>query len=171
MTILDLKSDEYIPYFKGYIDLAVDVELIPGLISGLNTNLDFYKSIIDSKLDYRYAKGKWSIKEIISHLIDTERIFCYRALRFARQDKTALLGFNENDYVDVSNASNRSLDSLLKEYESVRQATLTLFKSFDNQTLKSKGIAGAGEVSVRALGFLIIGHEIHHNNVIKRLYL
>jgi len=171
MTILDLKSDEYIPYFKGYIDLAVDVELIPGLISGLNTNLDFYKSIEDSKLDYRYTKGKWSIKEIISHLIDTERIFCYRALRFARQDKTTLLGFNENDYVDVSNASNRSLDSLLKEYESVRQATLTLFKSFDNQTLKSKGIAGAGEVSVRALGFLIIGHEIHHNNVIRRLYL
>ncbi|MGB6268909.1 MAG: DinB family protein, partial [Olleya sp.] len=117
------------------------------------------------------VKDKWNIKEIINHLIDSERIFCYRALRFARQDNTALSGFNENDYVDFSHAKNRTIDSLIEEYKTVRQATITLYNSFTDESLLFRGIAGSGEVSVRALGFLIIGHEKHHINVIKQRYL
>ncbi|WGD34598.1 DinB family protein [Olleya sp. YS] len=171
MTVSDLQPSEFLPYFKSYIDQAKGIELLPGLDSEFNKAYQFFNSIPEDKLDFRYAEGKWSIKEIINHLIDTERIFCYRALRFARQDKTALSGFNENDFVDFSNAKDRTIDSLLDEYKAVRQATITMFKSFTNQSLMYKGIAGAGEVSVRALGFLIIGHEKHHIDVIKQRYL
>ncbi|QCE42821.1 DinB family protein [Psychroserpens sp. NJDZ02] len=171
MTILDLQQDEYLPYFKGYIDQAEGVSLLSGLESSFKTIHSFYLSIASEKLEYRYAEGKWTIKEIISHLIDTERIFCYRALRFARQDKTDLSGFDENAYVLASGASERSIADLLEEYTLVRKATIALFKSFSKTVLISNGIAGSGSVSVRALGFLIIGHEKHHVNVIKERYL
>ena len=171
MTISDLNETEYIPYFKGYIDNAKGFKLLPGLQSSYNEAIDFYLSIDANKLSYRYAEGKWTIKEIICHLIDTERIFCYRALRFARQDKTVLSGFDENDYVEYSKADNRSIKDLLEEYQSVRGATISLFKSFDDETLLSKGLAGTGQVSVRALGFLIVGHEKHHIRIIKERYL
>ncbi|WP_397362800.1 DinB family protein [Olleya sp. R77988] len=171
MTILDLNDNEFLPYFKGYIDLAEGLELLPGLKSGLDNTLGFYCSIPLEKLDFRYAEGKWSIKEIISHIIDTERIFCYRALRFAREDVSALSGFDENNFVDTSNAKNRTIGDLLEEYKLVRLSTLALFKSFTGKSLLCKGVAGSGEVSVRALGFLIIGHEKHHQNVIVERYL
>ena len=171
MTILDLKQHEFLPYFKGYIDRAKGVELLPGLRSEFKKAYDFYLTVSEDKLVYRYAEGKWTIKEIISHLIDTERIFCYRALRFARQDKTPVAGFDENNYVEASNANNRAIEELLEEYASVRAASISLFKSFSDADLLRKGMAGSGEVSVRALGFLIIGHEKHHINVIKERYL
>jgi len=171
MTILDLQQDEYLPYFKGYIDGAKGLELLPGLKSEFKEAYDFYLTVSEDELVYRYAEGKWTIKEIISHLIDTERIFCYRALRFARQDKTLVAGFDENDYVKASNASNRAIEELLEEYASVRAASISLFKGFSDADLLRKGVAGSGEVSVRALGFLIIGHEKHHINVIKERYL
>ena len=171
MTISDLQQDEYLPYFKGYIDQAEGVALLSGLESSFETIHDFYLSIAPAKLEYRYDEGKWTVKEIISHLLDTERIFCYRALRFARQDKTALSGFDENEYVLASGASERSITDLLKEYTLVRKSTIALFKSFSDAALRSKGVAGSGSVSVRALGFLIIGHEKHHVNVIKERYL
>ena len=171
MTISDLQKDEYLPYFKGYIDQAEGITLFSGLESSFKTIYDFYLTIAPAKLEYRYDEGKWTIKEIISHLIDTERIFCYRALRFARQDKTALSGFDENEYVLASGASERSIADLLEEYTLVRKATVALFKSFSDNVLKSKGVAGSGAVSVRALGFLVIGHEKHHVNVIKERYL
>ena len=147
------------------------MELLPGLRSEFKKAYDFYLTVSEDKLVYRYAEGKWTIKEIISHLIDTERIFCYRALRFARQDKTPVAGFDENDYVEASNANNRAIEELLEEYASVRAASISLFKSFSDADLLRKGMAGSGEVSVRALGFLIIGHEKHHINVIKERYL
>ena len=171
MTISDLQQDEYLPYFKGYIDQAEGVTLLSGLESSFKTIYDFYLTIAPVKLEYRYDEGKWTIKEIISHLIDTERIFCYRALRFARQDKTELSGFDENEYVLASGASERSIADLLEEYTLVRKVTVALFKSFSDNALKSKGVAGSGAVSVRALGFLVIGHEKHHVNVIKERYL
>ena len=171
MTTLDLQQDEYLPYFKNYIDKAKGVELLSGLESEFKKAYQFYTSIPEEKLDFRYAENKWNIKEIISHLIDTERIFCYRALCFARHDNTILPGFDENHYVDYSYAKTRTIKSLLEEYTTVRQATITLFNSFANQSLMRKGVAGAGEVSVRALGFLIIGHEKHHIDIINQRYL
>lgn len=171
MTISDLNDTEYIPYFKGYIDNAKGLKLLPGLQSSFDEAMLFFQSIDEDKLSYRYAEGKWTIKEIICHLIDTERIFCYRALRFARQDKTVLSGFDENEYVEYSGADDRTINSLLEEYKSVRQASIALYNSFSQTTLLSKGVAGSGHVSVRALGFLIIGHEKHHIRIIKERYL
>lgn len=172
MTASELAPTEYLPYFKAYIDqLDGDLELIKGLEDGLKTSLAYYKSIPHSKLEYAYADSKWNIKEIINHLIDSERVFCYRALRFAREDQTAVAGFDENDYVPASKANKRSLESLLEEYAAVRQASILLYKSLDKDMLLSRGMAGEGLVSVRALGFLTIGHEKHHRQIISERYL
>ena len=171
MNATQLQKDEYLPYFNSYIQQAGIVGLIEGLKSGLENVTAFYQSINEDKLEYRYAEGKWTIKEIINHLIDSERVFCYRAMRFARQDKTVLSGFDENHYAETSKANARSLSSLLEEYKAMRLSTIALFNSFTEDMLVNKGMAGSGEVSVRALGFLIIGHEKHHNVVIKERYL
>ncbi len=171
MTVSNLQSTEFIPYFKRYIDLAKGLELRPGLQKSLDEVMSFCKSLPESKYEYRYEAGKWNVKEIIAHLIDTERVFCYRALCFARQDKTELPGFDQDDYLANSNATNRKFEDLLEEYQSVRQASIGLFNSFTNDMLLSIGTASGGEASVRALGFLIIGHERHHINIIKERYL
>ena len=123
------------------------------------------------KFDYSYAEGKWTIKEIIQYIIDTERILSNRALWFSRKDSTPLAGFNENEYVMHSNAKNRNLQDLLSELSSVRQATLALYKSFSQEQLKGIGTASDQEISVRALGFVIIGHQKHHQKVFQERYL
>ena len=123
------------------------------------------------KFDYRYAEGKWTIKDIIQHLIDAERIFTYRALRFARNDKTNLSGFDENDYVDEANANDRTVMQLLTEMSAVRHATLLLFKSFTNEQLIRIGTSNNNLLSVRALGYIIIGHQNHHQRVFEERYL
>ncbi|WAC02372.1 DinB family protein [Lacinutrix neustonica] len=171
MTASQLDSNEYLPYFKNYIDQAGAVGLIEGLEKGLIEMKAFFLAIPPNKLEYRYAEDKWTIKEVISHLVDTERIFCYRALRFAREDKTALLGFDENKYVPSSLANDRELSDLVVEFCTQRQSTISLFNSFNNKMLICQGVASGGVVSVRALGFLIIGHEKHHQCVINERYL
>jgi len=172
MKVSLLDSNEYIPHFRNYINqVEKDVGLIEGLELGFKNLYSFYESIPDDKLKFSYVEGKWTVKEIISHLIDAERVFCYRAMRFARKDNTPLAGFDENEYAVYSKANNRSISALLEEYRTVRQSTISLFKSFDNDMLISRGVAGGGEVSVRALGFLIIGHEKHHSNIIRERYL
>lgn len=140
---------------------------------GFEKTTSFLKSIPIEKLEYRYEANKWTIKEVVSHLIDSERIFAYRALRFARKDKTPVAGFDENDYALESVANNRTIEDLLEEYTLVRQASIALYKTFgsDSEILKRTGIAGGGEVSVRALGFLIAGHEKHHCDIIRERYL
>jgi len=130
MTTKDLSTEEYIPYFSRYIENAEGLNLLEGLESSLHANLEFYKAIPENKFEYAYAENKWTIKELISHLIDTERIFCYRALRFSRQDKTPVAGFEQDDYVINSNANNRSIEDLLSEYKIVREASIALYKSF-----------------------------------------
>lgn len=171
MKVTDLEKGEYLPYFQPYINQIGDLILVDGLKQGLLEIAKFLESIPAEKLEYRYEANKWTIKEIISHLIDCERIFTYRALRFARKDKTAVAGFEENDYAIESNANTRTIKNLLEEYTLVRQSTITLYNTFDSDILKRTGIAGSGEVSVRALGFLIAGHEKHHCNIIKERYL
>lgn len=166
-----LNKDEYSAYFKNYIDQAGTVDLITGLQEGLDKTIAFYRAIPSDKLLYTYQDGKWTIKEILNHLLDSERVFCYRAMRFAREDTTALPGFEENDYAVSSQANNRSIEDLIKEYASLRKSTLHLFNSFTPAMLIKQGVAGGGTVSVRALGFLIIGHEKHHKTVIESRYL
>jgi len=171
MKASELLIGEYKPYFLTYINKAEGFDLKDGLKSSLNQTLSFFESLPEIKLEYVYAKDKWTIKEIIQHLIDAERVFAYRALRFARGDKHNLPGYDENQYAPSSLANRRSKASLLNEYTHLRQTTISLFDSFTNDMLMQIGLADNGNMSVRAIGFVIIGHEIHHCQVIKERYL
>jgi uncharacterized damage-inducible protein DinB len=166
-----LPINEYADFYKSYIQVLEDVELIEELEICLHEFIKFVQNISMDKFDYRYEVGKWTIKEIIQHLIDSERVFSYRALRISRNDKTPLSGFNENDYVDNSNGNDRNLQVLLTELAVVRQATLSLFNSFSQEQLTKIGIASNNEVSVRAIGFIIIGHQKHHQKIFAERYL
>lgn len=171
MNSTEILPSEYMPFYEGYIKQAGSIDLITGIEKAFENTLSFYQAISDEKMEYCYAEDKWTIKDIIQHLIDAERVFAYRALRFAREDKTELPGFEENDYANSSRANDRSKESLIEEYKAVRNSTILLYKSFNNETLMRIGIASGGEMSVRATGFIIIGHEAHHCNVIKERYL
>lgn len=172
MKPTNLQSDEFASYFSTYINqVSEEYTLIEELEISVHRLIKFVQNIPLDKFDYRYAEGKWTIKDILQHLIDAERIFTYRALRFARNDKTALAGFEENDYVEEANANNRSIQELLTELAVVRQSTLSLFKSFSENELLRKGTANNNPMSVRAVGFVIIGHQNHHQRVFEERYL
>lgn len=171
MRATDLSANEYNEYYVAYIGLAGSNSLIDGLQEGLKTTVEFLKRVPEEKLEYRYAEGKWTIKEILRHIIDTERIFAYRALRFARNDQTALPGFDQDAYISPSNANLKTLDNLLHEFETNRLSTISLFRNFSDSMLKGIGEASNNPMSARAAGFIIIGHEIHHCSVIEERYL
>lgn len=171
MKSSQLTTNEYGPYYKGYIDLAGNDLLIAGLTKSMYRHLNLFSSISEDKMNYAYAEGKWTIKELIVHLIDCERVFAYRALRCARNDKTDLPGFDQDDYVTTSEANNRSKASLIEEYESVRKSTIAMFRSFTDEMLAQVGTANGNPMSPRALGFIIIGHEKHHAKIIRDRYL
>ena len=166
-----LPVNEYADFYKSYIQVLEDVELIEELEICLHDFIRFVQNIPMDKFDYRYAEGKWTIKEIIQHLIDSERVFSYRALRISRNDKTPLPGFDENEYVANSNGNKRNLQGLLTELAVVRQATLSLFNSFSQEQLQYVGIASENQISVRAIGFIIIGHQKHHQKIFAERYL
>ena len=168
----DLKPEEFAGHFATYINqVSSEYSLVEELEISVHRLIKFVQNIPLDKFDYRYAEGKWNIKDILQHLIDAERIFAYRSLRFARNDKTALASFEENDYVDEASASKRSIQDLLTELAVVRQATLSLYKSFSDDELLRIGIASNNPMSVRALGYVIIGHQNHHQRVFQERYL
>jgi uncharacterized damage-inducible protein DinB len=166
-----LNTTEYNPYYKSYIDKAANVNISLGLKENLKTVVEFYSQIELEKQNYAYAAGKWTVKDILLHVIDTERIFAYRALRISRHDTTPMAGFDQDDYVVAGAATVRTMESLISEYITVRKATITLFDSFSENTLKLIGEASGSKISVRALGFIITGHENHHNQIIRERYL
>ena len=166
-----LPTNEYPVFYKTYIQELEEVELIEEMEICLHEFIKFVQNIPMDKFDYQYEEGKWTIKEIIQHLIDTERVFSYRALRISRNDKTPLPGFDENEYVANSNGKERSLQSLLTEMAVVRQSTLSLFNSFSQEQVTKIGIASNNEVSDRAIGFIIIGHQKHHQKIFIERYL
>ncbi len=168
---VDLDPSEYGAYYSHYIQLAGNGDLITCLKDSFQKTFSFLESVPDEKMDYAYADGKWTIKEIVQHLIDSERIFSYRALRLARQDAKDLPGYDHDYYVPVSKACERSKEDLLDEYKSVRAATLSLYKTMDEQMLKFIGTANNNPFSARALAFIIAGHETHHIGVIAGRYL
>lgn len=165
-------QDEYAPYAIMYIKLLPDDGLI---LEHLETNAEiarqFFLSIPNELLDFRYSPGKWTIKEILLHIIDDERIYAYRALRFARKDTTPLPGFDQELYTSSSAASGRSIESLVDEFLAVRQSTITLFSNLPEDAFTNGGIANDHFVTVRALLYHLAGHELHHINVIKEKYL
>ncbi|MDF0717242.1 DinB family protein [Muricauda sp. 334s03] len=171
MVLLELPSSEYNPFYQTYIMALDNVELIEELKNGKKTLLSLLDEIPEEKLNYAYAEGKWSLAEALVHMMDTERIFQYRALCIARNDKTPLPGFDQDNYVPFSNAANRSKTSLVEEYSTVRDATISLFNSFDDEAITRVGLASGSKMSVRALGFIISGHQAHHVRVIKERYL
>ena len=120
---------------------------------------------------FRYAEGKWTIKEILMHIVDDERVYAYRALRFARNDKTELPGFEQDDYARYSGANERSVGDILEEFATVRCATVSLFQGFDSAALVRSGIADGQVMSVRAAAYHIAGHELRHLNIVKERYL
>ncbi|WP_264521045.1 DinB family protein [Flavobacterium sp. N1994] len=172
MKVAQVQPNEYASYYANYVNQVSDeYSLTEELEISVHRLVKFVQNIPLDKFDYRYAEGKWTIKDIILHLIDAERIFAYRALRFARNDKTALASFDENMYVEEAHANQRSIQDLLSELLVVRQATLALFKSFNEEQLLRIGTASNNPMSVRALGFVIIGHQNHHQRVFEERYL
>jgi uncharacterized damage-inducible protein DinB len=159
------------PFYKNYVKQIEETDLLQALRISGHRALELVHSIPEEKADYRYAEGKWSIRELLCHMIDGERIFTYRALRFARNDKTPLAGFEENDYAPQANASGRSLQKIVAEMAHLRSSTIDLFEGFTPEMLIRKGTANKNELSVVALGFIIAGHETHHCNVLKERYL
>ena len=162
---------EYLPYYNKYISLVPDGDLLAILNKQLEETLALLQTVPEGQASFRYAPDKWSIKQVVGHLIDGERVFAYRALRFARNDKTALPGFEENDYIDNASFDDYALSDLAAEFESVRKSSLFLFKHLNQAAWTRRGTASDAEVSVRALAYIIAGHELHHRNILIDRYL
>lgn len=162
---------EYMPAFGKYIALVEGDDIIAALSNQLDDTLALLHGLSESQGELRYAPGKWSIKEVIGHLIDAERIFAYRALRFARNDQSALPGFDENNYVANSNFGERRLADLAEEVEFVRKSNIYLFRHLGEEVWLRRGKANDNEISVRALAYSIAGHERHHLGIIRERYL
>lgn len=161
----------YPAYFEKYINL-VDANSVAEAIEKYSSDIiTFVENIPTEKVDYRYAEGKWSIKEMLQHMTDTERIFAYRALRIARHDTTPLPGFDENKYAAASNASARSWQSLLKEFEAVRKSTDLLLESFTSDHLNQTGTTNDQPNTSLAISYMVFGHLLHHINILKERYL
>ena len=166
----DIKAEEHIPYFGLYIGQATDTTILDGLEIGLKKVLGILNEYPVEKHDYRYEAGKWTMKDMLQHIIDTERIFAYRAMRIARADKSPLTGYEQDDYVAPAKANLRSFDDMLEDYKICRANTIALFKSFDDEMLKEIGTASGGQMSARAAGYIIVGQELHHMKIWKGRY-
>jgi uncharacterized damage-inducible protein DinB len=162
-------ADEHAPYYGKYVAL-VGPDALAALESQARSTAAFLAATPESLGNHRYAEGKWSVKEVIGHLADGERVFAYRALRIARADKTELPGFEENDYVPAGKFDRRTLADMAAEFASVRAATLSLVRSFDDEALARRGSANQTPVSVRALVAIIAGHELHHLALLRERY-
>jgi len=157
-------------YIQRYLDYIPSQNWIEEMrISGTQT-LEIYDSLTPEQAEYAYAEGKWTLKELLQHLIDAERIFAYRALRFARKDKTELPGWDEELYAKHY-PKERSLKSLMDEFESVRKSSVFFFENLNSEQLAESGVANGNEISVETLGKLVVGHNIHHLNIIRERYL
>ncbi|MFN8308355.1 MAG: DinB family protein [Chitinophagales bacterium] len=165
------KAGEFAAYHEKYLELVPDGELLGLLQDHFAKTFAFFSGIPEGKQNFRYANGKWSIKELLQHLIDVERVFMYRALCFSRNEVTDLPGFDEDQYVAFSNAEERSWKSLLKEYECVRMSTISFFEEITEEMSQRQGRGNQQPTSVRAAGFIIIGHEIHHLRILAERYL
>lgn len=171
-TIVKPDAAEYAAYYGRYVALVPDdAEISHVLHRQLDETLELLRGIPEARGDTRYAPGKWSIKEVIGHIADTERIFAYRALRFARGDTTPLPGFEQDGYVVNAQFDDCRLAELAAEFEYVRRATISLLAQLTPQAWQRSGIASGNPVSVRALAYIIAGHELHHRNVLMSRYL
>ncbi len=158
-------------FYQRYVDNVKDLDMLDALRTASQSSLQTIRAIPETKGEHRYETGKWSIKEVLTHMMDVERIMSYRALRFARNDKTDLPGFEENDYAPEANAHSRTIVQLADEMSRLRTTTLDLFSSFTDKMLKREGTANKNHLSVLNLGYIIPGHELHHLRILQERYL
>jgi hypothetical protein len=170
-TITRPRADEHSEYYSRYIARVPEGDLVSLLREQVTDTVGLLQGLAPDRADYAYAPGKWSIKEVIGHLIDAERVFGYRAMRFARNDSTELPGFDENSYVANANFKARSLADLLEEFQVVRASTIHLAMNLDADALARRGTANGDEISARALFYIIAGHERHHAALLRERYL
>ncbi len=166
----NLIESDYPAYFANYINLVENDNVVQALNLNLSEIVTFLENIPAEKHNFKYQENKWTVKDVVRHVIDTERIFAYRALRFARFDTTELPGFDENSFSSQVNTSNVLMKDLLEEFVLVRKSTIKLFESFSPEMLSNNGIASGKQMSVMAVGFVISGHAIHHTNILRERY-
>jgi len=170
MKLSSLKPGDYLPYYQTYLDYLPEEELIALLKTSRDEFLQFLDELAPEKLKHSYAEGKWTVAQVLQHLLDTERIFQYRALCIAREDSTSLPGFDQDAYVPASKANNRSLTSFRVEFELIRNSGIALFESFTEQMLIAKGNANGSNFVPLAAGFITAGHQKHHLNLFQERY-
>jgi uncharacterized damage-inducible protein DinB len=158
-------------YLARYISLVPFPQLLEGLEESRVAGLAFFNQIETTKWDYAYQDGKWTIKQVLAHMLDVERIFAYRALRFSRKDKTPLPGFDDDIYALHANAENRTAESLIAELDCVRKASIQLYTYMDGTMLTFKGVANKIEINAYDIGWVMIGHQLHHQQIIQERYL
>lgn len=164
-------ASEHAPYYARYISLVETSDIVRTLDEQLNETNKLLSGLSEEQGNYRYAPDKWTVKEVMGHLIDSERIFSYRALRIARNDKTPIEGFEQDDYVRNGGFGRRKLADLANEFAAVRRSTVLLFESLQPEEWLRRGVANQNEISVRALAFIVAGHELHHRSVLQQKYL
>ena len=165
------RSNEHPPYYNRYVDLIESEDILTVLENQKQEMSDLLNSFGEEAAAFRYAPDKWSVKEVIGHIMDVERIFVYRALRIARNDKTPLPEFDQDDFVKNANFDVRTLIDIADEYRSVRESTLSMFYSFADEFFSREGKASGFKFTVRAIPYIIAGHEAHHRNVIREKYM
>lgn len=166
------KQGEFAPSDEKYVTLVPDDgELVKHLEESLESAKEFFLSLPADKLTWRYAEGKWTPKEILGHIIDTERIYAYRALRFARHDSTELHGFEQDNYITYARSNERTVPDMLDEFSAVRASSIALLKSLDADAFMRSGIASGRRLSVRGAAYVMAGHQLHHMKIIKERYL
>lgn len=173
ITQIQIMKDSHLvitPFYWRYVEPIHEVPLFEAMDQAENRLLEILSSLSDEKGGYRYQPEKWSIKEVLNHILDAERIMAYRALRFARNDKTPLPSFEENDYAPESNADSRTLADLTDEFKSLRKSTENLFRSFTGEMMTRTGTVNGAELSVLALGYIIAGHCLHHCRILAERY-
>lgn len=162
---------EYGAHFEPYVRIVPDGNIIDMLAARAGETESLIASLSETQAEHRYAPGKWSVKEVIGHMVDTERIMAYRLLRIARGDRTPLAGFDENEFVKGASFSLRSPAELSEDYAAVRRSTLTLLRGLTEEAWLRTGVANNSELTVRALAYIIAGHELHHLHIMRERYL
>lgn len=159
---------EFAPYYTKYVDLVPEENILSALKSQLDETIAILKGVPEREALVRHHPYTWSIKEVVGHLTDSERVFAYRALRFARNDPTPLPGFDENPYVEAAQFDQQPLGDLAASFEAVRRSSMSLFQSLTDAAWHRRGIANNNEVSVRGLAYIVVGHERHHMAIVRR---
>ncbi|HUI63344.1 MAG TPA: DinB family protein [Bacteroidota bacterium] len=161
---------EYAPYYGRYISLVTEEHVVEVLEHQLARTLDFFRACAEQDGDRRYAPGKWTVREVIGHVIDTERVMAFRALSFARSDPATLPGMEQDDWARFSSYGALPLSELMEEFSAVRQSTLALLRHLSPEAWSRRGIASGCEFTVKALAYIIAGHERHHMDILKTRY-